>query len=188
MLWQGLPFKNVNAQSQEREWRKDGERKKRGSRKKEKNLGRVSKRVGLNFCDACICQPQTHKEWDLRRKRGRDGEEAGGSRGAYENGRGWRQSLIRRELWVSAVVGNGSSCLGGGLNNTVCLSRVVGLAGFTASIVSICDDTVDRLTGHFIFYFCSELSTTQIQRDLNFWFPNCQQDKMGDKIHSPCSV
>lgn len=33
-------------------------------------------------------QPQTHKEWDWRSKREKDGKEVRGSKGAYENNHG----------------------------------------------------------------------------------------------------
>lgn len=72
-------------------------------------------------------QPQTHKEWDWRIPRGRDGEQVGGSKGIYEKDHGYMQCLIGRELWVFVVAGNGSSCLGG-LNNTVCLSGAMRFA------------------------------------------------------------
>lgn len=78
---------------------------------------------------------------------GRKGRRGRG-RGAYEADCGLRQSLISREPWVFAVAGNGSSCLGAGLNNTVCLHKVVGHAHFAACFTRISDDSMDWLTGH----------------------------------------
>lgn len=140
-------LKNVNAQSREREWRKEGERKKkeRGEREKEKNEER-ERESGPQFlwrlAPANPRNPQRMRLEERARK--------GWRRGAYENDHGWRQSLIRRKPWVSAVACNGSSCLGGRLNNTVCLSRGVGIGSFTARIVRIYDCSMDWLSGYFL--------------------------------------
>lgn len=48
------------------------------------------------------------------------------------------KSFKRREPWVSVVTGHGSSCLGAGLNNTVCLHKVgVGVASHTVCIATM---------------------------------------------------
>lgn len=146
VLWQfPPPFKKTWTPSPEKGsgGRKERGRKKKGGSARKRKMERESGPQFLwRLAPANPRNPQRMRLVERARK--------GWRRGAYENGRGWRQSLIRRKPWVSAVAGNGSSCLGGRLNNTVCLSRGVGIGSFTARIVRIYDFSMDWLTGYFL--------------------------------------
>ncbi len=168
------------------ERRREEEEEEECKKEKKNQIGRKRDWVSVSVTPSAR-QPQTHKEWDWSRKRGRDGEEVGGSIGAYENDHGWRQSLIRRKPWVFVVAGNGSSCL----NNTFCLSRGVGLSSFTACVVSISDDSMDWLTGQLIFLFSptnSQLSNAQFRAiwTCAYSITSKRKKNNGGEIHILC--
>lgn len=146
VLWQGPPFQNVNAQSWKMEWAI-------GKREERENLSEGVRKVGASFFLQCpaLNNPKPTKIGGEGRE---GGQRRGGSRGAYVEGSRWRPCLIRRELWVSVVAGYGSSCLGGGLKCTVCLSKIVRLASITVCMVSFYNDDSDD--GMDSFTHCSE--------------------------------
>lgn len=175
-LWQSLRFKKCErlvprkgkrGGSKERRWRRS-----RGSTKKRKIWEMGEKEL------ASISVTPTPNPQRMRLEgEGRKGRRGRG-RGAYEADCGLRQSLISREPWVFAVAGNGSSCLGAGLNNTVCLHKVVRHAHFAACFTRISDDSMDWLTGHLTsgFWLDPKLPARQAGR------------KKEKKIQECCSV